>query len=66
MENIYIEEEKNAAIDAPKIKKDEYRPHEYVDANFPFASIQGSFNCPFWIKCFLKEKYNLRDINKVI
>ena len=66
MADIYIEEEKNAAIDAPKIKKDEYQPHKYVDDNFPFANIQGSFKCPYWIKCFLMEKYNLRDINKVI
>ena len=64
--DIYIEEEKQTEPGATKIKKDEYQAHEYVDANFPFASIQGSFKCPYWIKCFLMEKYNIRDVNKVI
>ena len=46
--------------------KDEFQKHEYVDANFPFASIEGEFKCPYWIKSFLKEKYNIREVKSVI
>ena len=62
----YIEESKASYSGGPKLLKDEFQKHEYVDANFPFASIEGEFKCPYWVKCFLKEKYNIRESRKII
>ena len=42
------------------------KSYPYVEENFPFAAGSGDFACPYWVKCLLFEKYNIRDVHKVI
>lgn len=58
-----IEEEKKAS---EMLHPSEFKKHEYVDANFPFARADGEYACPYWVKCFLREKYNLRKVREII
>ena len=59
------EEADGSGAEAPESLSDKL---EYIDQMFPFASAEKgtSYACPYWVKCLLKEKYNLNQIIDVI
>jgi hypothetical protein len=61
-----IEEAKNEELKQVKSEDiqsiTQYSDHHYVDKNFPFSQGTQEFLCPYWVKCLLYEKYNIKDI----